>query len=59
MSQKNQSEGRKRNAAQPLGERKGIVSNKGAARTGEAEKRSAGPDGPDADRAAKTVKPGR
>lgn len=43
----NQSDGRKANAAQPLGERSGLVSDKGTDRTGEKERNSAGPDGPD------------
>jgi hypothetical protein len=54
MTDKPQTEGRKANAAQPLGERTGLVSNKGAKRTGEAERRSAGPDGPDAGEISKT-----
>jgi len=43
-----QTAGRTRNAAQPLGERSGLVSKRGAKRTAEKEVRSAGPDGPDA-----------
>lgn len=42
------SRGRKENAAQPLGERAGLVSKAGTIRTGERERRSAGPDGPKA-----------
>jgi len=45
---KPQTPGREANAAQPLGDRKGLVSDKGARRTAEKEQRSAGPDGPDA-----------
>ena len=45
---KQQTDGRKANAAQPLGEREGLVSKKGTKRTGERARRSAGPDGPDA-----------
>ncbi|MBP8248036.1 MAG: hypothetical protein KAX56_14295 [Phenylobacterium sp.] len=45
---KAQTPGREANAAQPLGERKGLVSNKATKETGEKERRSAGPDGPDA-----------
>jgi len=41
-------EGRKANAAQPLGEREGIQSKEASKKTGEKERRSAGPDGPDA-----------
>jgi hypothetical protein len=45
---KPQTPGREANAAQPLGDRKGLVSDKGTKRTAEKEQRSAGPDGPDA-----------
>lgn len=45
---KRRTDGRKANAAQPLGEREALVSKKGTARTGERARRSAGPDGPDA-----------
>ena len=48
--------GRAANAAQPLGEHKGIVSDEGARRTAEAERRSAGPDGPDAAVVGQTFK---
>jgi hypothetical protein len=54
MTEKNQTAGRKANAAQPLGERHGLVSEKQTERTGETEKRSAGPDGPDAGKGAKS-----
>lgn len=40
------SEGRKQNAAQPLGEQKGIESERAEKKTAERERRSAGPDGP-------------
>ena len=50
------SKGRKANAAQPLGEREGLVSEAGTKRTGKAERRSAGPDGPDAGQVGKTFK---
>ena len=43
-----QTAGRKENGAQPLGERHGLVSDAGTRRTGEQERKSAGPDGPDA-----------
>ena len=42
------SEGRKRNAAQPLGERQGTASKESIRKTGRKERQSAGPDGPDA-----------
>lgn len=42
---KPQTEGRKGNAAQPLGERQGTVSNSDTERTGRREPRTAGPDG--------------
>ena len=41
-------EGRKANAAQNLGDREGIQSKDDARKTAERERRSAGPDGPDA-----------
>jgi hypothetical protein len=47
MSGLNQ-EGRKANAAQNLGDREGIQSQDAAKKTAEKERRSAGPDGPDA-----------
>jgi hypothetical protein len=56
MTGKHQSAGRDKNAAQPLGERSGLVSKKGTARTGERSTEAAGPDGPDAKEAAKIVK---
>ena len=40
--------GRARNAAEPLGEKKGVSSPEDVAKTGRASRRSAGPDGPDA-----------
>jgi hypothetical protein len=48
--------GRKANAAQPLGERRGLVSKTATQRTGEAERRSAGPDGADAAAVGDTFK---
>jgi len=48
--------GRKANAAQPLGDMKGIESERAENRTGERERRSAGPDGP---RAAEVTQPGK
>jgi len=48
MADHQQSKGRRRNAAQPLGERSGLVSEKDAEKTARRERRSAGPDGPDA-----------
>ena len=48
--------GRKANAAEPLGERKGTVSNAAAKRTGEKSRKAAGPDGPDAGAVGQTFK---
>lgn len=48
--------GRKANAAQPLGERGGLISKDATRRTGDAEQRSAGPDGPDAGFVGETFK---
>ncbi len=48
--------GREANAAQPLGERKGTVSKAGTRATGRAERKSAGPDGPDAGAVGRTLK---
>jgi hypothetical protein len=45
---KPQTEGRKANAAEPLGDRPGLVSKKGTERTGAKSRKAAGPDGPDA-----------
>lgn len=53
---KPQTPGRDANAAQPLGERKGLVSEEGAQRTAEKERGSAGPDGPDAGQVGATFK---
>lgn len=57
----NQSDGRKANAAQPLGERSGLVSEEGRDRTARKEQNSAGPDGPDPDVVGDSLKskPGR
>ena len=52
---RNQSKGRKENAAQPLGERPGLVDTKDAEKTGTASRRAAGPDGPD----SRATRPGR
>lgn len=48
MSEKLQSDGRKQNAAQPLGERSGLVSDKKTDQIGKHEQKTAGPDGGDA-----------
>jgi hypothetical protein len=56
MSEPSNSVGREQNQAQPLGERSGLVSEKGAERTGLAERKSAGPDGPDATEVGDTFK---
>ena len=45
-------EGRKANAAQPLGSRQGLVSDKGTEKTGRAATRKAGPEGGEAAAAA-------
>lgn len=50
------SPGRKENAAQPLGERRGLVSDADTRRTGKEERRTAGPDGPAAGEAVRAVK---
>lgn len=52
-------EGCKANAAQPLGERSGLVSEKETCRTARQERRSAGPDGPDATVIGRTFKQGK
>ncbi|WP_293380337.1 hypothetical protein [Phenylobacterium sp.] len=48
--------GREANAAQPLGERKGTASKSATRATGRAERKSAGPDGPDAAAVSRTLK---
>lgn len=53
---KPQTDGRKANAAEPLGERSGLVSDKGAKRTGDKSRKAAGPDGPDAKAIGDTFK---
>lgn len=53
---KETTEGRKANAAQPLGERKGLASDAQTKKTGKAERRSAGPDGPKAQDIGQTFK---
>jgi hypothetical protein len=52
----NQTDGRKSNAAQPLGDKVGLVSNGGRDRTGEKSTSAAGPDGPDAGAVGQTFK---
>lgn len=52
----NNSKGREGNAAQPLGQRHGTVSNDAAKRTGKREAKSAGPDGPRAETVGETFK---
>lgn len=56
MATSAQSDGRKANAAQPLGERPGLTSKAGAKKTGEASRKAAGPDGPDAGALGQTFK---
>ena len=51
-----QTSGRRQNAAQPLGERKGLTSKAETERTGEASRRAAGPDGPKAAEVGRTFK---
>jgi hypothetical protein len=51
-----QTKGREANAAQPLGERPGLVSKAGAERAGKESTRRAGPDGPDAAQVGDTFK---
>jgi hypothetical protein len=50
---KAQTKGRADNAAQPLGERSGLVSKAGTKKTGKASQTKAGPDGPDANAVAR------
>ena len=50
------SDGRRANGAQPLGERHGLVSKRQTKKTAEREQSSAGPDGPDAGEIGKTFK---
>ena len=56
MPKAGQSQGRKANAAQPPGERPGLVSKAGVQRTGEKSRTAAGPDGPDAAAPAASLK---
>jgi hypothetical protein len=56
MTGKNNTSGREANSAQPLGERHGTESEKETKRTGERERQSAGPDGPDAGVIGETFK---
>ncbi len=51
-----QSEGRKDNAAQPLGEQPGLASKDEVKHNGEKSRRAAGPDGPDASAVGDTFK---
>ena len=48
MTEKNNTEGREGNGAQPLGERSGLVSKSGTKAAGKRSQERAGPDGPDA-----------
>ena len=56
QSKEQNAKGREQNAAQPPGERPGLVSEKGVKRTGQASRRAAGPDGPDAGEIGATFK---
>lgn len=51
-----QSDGRKANGAEPGGKPDGSTSDKAVQRTGERERESAGPDGPDAAEVGETFK---
>jgi hypothetical protein len=53
-----QSGGRDKNAAEPLGERKGVMSNKATEKAGDKSTRKAGPDGPSAASVGDTFKSG-
>ena len=55
-SPKRNTKGRERNAAQPLGERRGTSSKSLTEKTGRAESKSAGPDGPRAEDVGRTFK---
>jgi len=56
MTQSNNSKGREANKALPLGERPGLVSNEDTVKTGQKERRTAGPDGGDATEVGDTFK---
>ena len=51
-----QSQGRERNDAQPLGERSGLTSESKTRKVGEHERKTAGPDGPSAKAVGDTFK---
>lgn len=53
MDDKPQTPGRERNGAQPLGSREGLESDRLTKKIGKEELRAAGPDGPDAGKAAR------
>ncbi len=55
MRDRNQSPGRERNAAEPLGERPGLESDRLTEKIGKEERRTAGPDWPDANGPAKAT----
>ncbi len=56
MTDKINSPGREANAALPAGERPGLVSDADAKKTGQKERRTAGPDGGDATEVGNTFK---
>jgi hypothetical protein len=56
MGQKDNTKGRAKNEALPLGERSGLVSNEDTEKTGRKERRTAGPDGGDAAEIGNTFK---
>lgn len=56
MTKENQTRGRNANAAEPLGERPGLMSAGAVKRTGRKAREAAGPDGPDAAAVGATFK---
>jgi hypothetical protein len=56
MSGKPNTPGRESNEALPLGDRPGLVSEAGTVKTGKAEQKTAGPDGPSAAEVGDTFK---
>lgn len=56
MTDKSNTAGRESNAAQPLGDRPGLVSEKSTVKTGKEEQKAAGPDGPSAAEVGDTFK---
>lgn len=56
MSDRSQTEGRRGNAAEPLGDKKGVSSPADVERTGRKGPKHAGPDGPDPTEASKVAR---